>query len=196
MKEWKQIVAMIAIIVFVGRWFLHIFMFGNVLDDPEFDDALAWAEQVGIWGIELSREYPFSSVTRREAAQWYVSVAQEIWLVPEQDDDCTFTDIYHLEKAEQEIIHLSCLYWFFKGNDHVFLGEQYITKANSLVALMRWLYPWKDFDETDQYRDPYVTFAHDLGITRRPTGPYMMYLVTRYELLLQLYRIGKMKGQN
>jgi hypothetical protein len=36
------------------------------------------AEKTGIKGIEEIRSYPFSPVTRMEAAQWYVLLAQDI----------------------------------------------------------------------------------------------------------------------
>gem|GEM_PF-6746137 len=37
--------------------------------------------------------------------------------------------------------------------------------------------------------------AHAMKITKRESDPYMMYLITRYELLLQLYRAYEWKNQ-
>ena len=82
-----------------------------------------------------------------------------------------------------------CSHGYFQGSNGGFFPDAYLTKAGSLVALMRGLYPEVEFDaEADPYWTPYVTLAHELDITYRESGPYLMYLITRYELLLQLYR--------
>ena len=194
MQEWKKILALVSITVFAGGIFLHWVMFGKVLDDPEFDAALLRAEQTGITEIDLIREYPFSPVTRTEAAIWYVLLAQDIWLVPPDDEACEFQDIEQMTIQQQEMIHLSCLYKFFRGTNDHFYGNQYVTKATSLVALMRGLSPGRTFPEVDPYRTPYVNLAHAQGITKRPNGPYLMYLVSKYELLLQLRRVKQLKS--
>lgn len=89
-------------------------MFGKVIDDPEFDQALVRAEHVGIDGIEVIQEYPFTPITRREAAEWYVLLARDIELVPQQADDCLFDDIETFDLETKDRIELACLYIFFK----------------------------------------------------------------------------------
>ncbi|USN54305.1 MAG: hypothetical protein H6765_07175 [Candidatus Peribacteria bacterium] len=56
---------------------------------------------------------------------------------------------------------------------------------------MRGFYPGLEFEETDPYREPYVNFAHEVGITKQQSGPYLSYLITRYELVLELYRVAQ-----
>ena len=65
------------------------------------------------------------------------------------------------------MIQLACAYEFFKGTDNQFYGDQYVTKANSLVALMRGLYPGREFPLEQPYWTPYVNYAYELGITKR-----------------------------
>lgn len=190
MQEWKKIVAGVSVIVFGGRLFLHLVMFGPALQDPEFDQALIWAEQAQIPDLEKTQNYPFSSITRAEAAIWYVRLAQDISLIPQQST-CSFEDIDDLEGELQEQIILSCQYGFFKGTSDEFHPENYLEKGSSLVALIRGIRPGIDVPEVEPYRAPYVNMANEIGITQRASSPYMSYLVTRYELLLQLYRASQ-----
>jgi hypothetical protein len=194
MQEWRKIVAGISLLVMFGRGLIYRAGRGTKLQDPEFDQALLWAAETGIQDIEHIRSYPFQAITRAQAAQWYVLLAQDIGLVPSRTADiCTFDDIDQLDTSTQHILVLSCQYGFFKGTDGHFYPDLYVTKANSLVALMRGLYPAREFTDEEPYRTPYITLAHTQGITQRPSDPYMMYLVTKYELLLQLWRVHDLK---
>lgn len=194
MQEWKQVVAVISVIVLLASTVLYLVMFGPVLDDPEFAAALVRAEQVGMPDVELTREYPFSPITREDAVDRYIVTAQEMEMIVYGDNLCGFDDIDELEQRTKEQILLACRYRFFLGNEGSFVPEWYLTKASSLVALVRWMYPARAFVEIDPYRQPFVTTAYELGITKRPSSPYMMYLVTKYELLLQLYRAAHLKN--
>lgn len=168
-------------------------MFGPVLQDPEFDAALIWAEEIGIPDVESVREYPFSPIKRQDAIDRYIVTAQEMGMIVYSDHLCQFDDIDKLEQVKQNQIMLACRYRFFLGNDGKFVPEAYLTKAGSLVALIRGLYPARAFPEIDPYREPFVNNAFEQGITKRPSSPYLMYLVTKYELLLQLYRASQLK---
>ena len=194
MKEWKKVVALLSIAVFGGWVFFYWIGWGTKLEDPEFDAALIWAQETGIQDLELIRSYPFSPITRAEAAQRYVLLAQDIGLVPGwHQQDCVFRDLGDFVPAEREKLQLACLYEFFKGTKGNFYPYEHVTKANSLVGLMRGLSPARDFELTQPYRTPYVDLAYAQGITKRPSGPYLMYLVTKYELLLQLWRVRQTK---
>lgn len=191
MREWKKLLALVSVAVFVWWSLLTLVMYGDVLDDPEYEEALAWAIALDMPGIDQAQERPFFPVTREQAAQWYVKLAQYKERVPWYDEDCVFDDVWYVSWSMQEVIILSCHYDFFKWTEGKFYGNQYVTKANSLVALIRGLYPWMDFPLTDPYWEPYVNKAYDKRITKRKSNPYMMYLITHYELLLQLRRASK-----
>ena len=195
MQERKTWIARTGIIALLWWIFLPWFEYGVKLHDPEFDQALERAQSVGIENIDDIRKYPFSTITRTEAAQRYVALAHDIGLIPPSAQDCHFKDIHHLSEKQKSAIYLACAYEFFKWTNNAFHGDSYVTKANSLVALMRGLYPGKTFEQTQPYRTPYVNLAYQQGITKRPSGPYLFYLITKYETILQLRRIVKLRKQ-
>ena len=194
MQDRKKVVASISLVVFTGWIFFHWVGFGLEIDDPEFDQALVWAETTGVKETWLIQEYPFSPVTRAQAAVRYVLLAQDIWLVPDGDpNECVFADLEEFSAQEKDMIVLACLFEFFKWTDGNFYPYNYVTKANSLVALMRGLSPAREFPLEQPYRTPYVTLAYQEWITKRESWPYLMYLITKYELLLQLHRVHERK---
>lgn len=187
-NEAKRIIALVWIIVFLGRWIFHIVLFAPLLQDDEFESAMERWERIGIADIQDVRESPFAFITRADAARRYVAYAQTNNMPIYSDDICTFNDIEDLEEEQRQIVMLSCVYRFFWGSAWWYFPDSYLTKSGSLVALMKWLYPTRDRWETEPYREPFVTQAYDMGITKRQSDPYMMYLISKYELLLQLYR--------
>ncbi len=188
MQEWKKVVSVISVIVLLASMVLYLVMFGPVLDDPEFDAALVRAEEVGMPDLEMTKNYPFSPITRADAVSWFIVTAQEMEMIVYSDNLCDFDDIDELDEHTKNQILLACRYRFFLGNEGSFVPDGYLTKAGSLVALIRGMYPARAFPEIDPYREPFVNTAYGLGITKRPSSPYLMYLVTKYELLLELYR--------
>jgi len=155
---------------------------------------MKWAESIGI-SPESIQEKPFGFITRVDSAKWYVAFAQSSDMLLYTDDICRFNDIDQLEKEDFDIVMLSCMYRFFRWSQWGYYPDSYLTKAGSLVALMKWFFPTKDFETTEPYREPFVNKAHAMKITKRESDPYMMYLITRYELLLQLYRAYEWKNQ-
>lgn len=192
MKSWKKLVSLIAIWCLLWGIFLLWIMFGPVLDDQEFDDALARAESVDLYGVETIRDYPFSTITRAEATTWYVTFGQQTGLMPVRSS-CNFTDIDAIDSELQEAIGLSCQYGFFGWSKGTFEPNAYMTKGMSLVALMRGVQPGREFPQVEEYRMPYMEEAHRLGITKREPWPYVNYLITRYEMLLQMWRAWQIK---
>jgi len=167
-------------------------MFGPVLQDEEFDAAVQRAESIDLYGIETVKDYPFSTITRAEATSWYVSFGQQTWLLPVRSS-CAFKDIENVDDELKHSILLACQYWFFWWSAGTFEPDAYMTKWMSLVALMRGVQPWKEFEQVEEYWIPYMQEAHVLGITKREPWPYVNYLITRYELLLQIWRARQIK---
>lgn len=183
----KRIIGIISIGVFVLRWLSHLLIFWPLLQDDEFEQALDWAQ--GVWiDAEQIRDAPFRFVTRAQAAYRYVAFAQSSDMVLYSDDICQFNDIRWYTWTDLDMIQLACGYRFFRWSQWSYAPDSYLTKAGSLVALMKWFYPTRDFEIIEPYREPFVKQAKNLGITKRDSNPYMMYLVPKYELILQLYR--------
>lgn len=190
MWSFKHIVAVVSIGVVASWLLLPLVSYGPLLEDSEFDEALVRAESVQLPNIEEIRDYPFSTITRREAAVRYVKFAQDVGIVPVLNT-CVFEDLNEVRSEEERMILLSCQYWFFQGVQGKFYPDRFLTKSASLVGLIRGMFPGKQFVDVIPYRDPYVSLANELGITSRESGPYLEYLITKYELLLQLRRATK-----
>lgn len=192
MKSRKKLVALLSVVVFVsGLWLLWI-MYGPVLQDEEYNQALLWAESIQMPGVDLAKNYPFSTITRAQAVGQYIKLAQSIELLPVRSS-CEFYDIGNQSKEIQHDIILACQYGFFWWSNWSFEPNSYLTKGTSLVALMRGILPGKEFAEEKEYWLPYIEVWNEMGITKRKPGPYVNYLITRYELLLQLYRAYQKK---
>ena len=192
-NEAKRLIALCSVLVILGWSFLTIVWYAPLFQDSEFDEALLWAQDIGLWSADSIKESPFWYITRAEAAQWYVAFAQSSDMLLYSDDICRFNDIEHLKWDTLDMVMLSCMYRFFWWSQWWYAPDSYLTKAGSLVALMKWFFPTKDIEEREPYREPFVQEAYSMGITKRESDPYMMYLVTKYELLLQLYRAWKWK---
>lgn len=190
----KRVVGGTSVLMFVWLIVLPYIQFWPVLQDEEFDGALLRAESVGIENIEWIQEYPFAPVARKEAAHWYVRFAQDASLLPVLNT-CVFEDISSYPSADQETFELSCRYGFFQWVQWSFFPEQRLTKWASITALVRWMMPGRRFDVVQPYREPYVNQAFTMWLTIRPSTPYLEYAITRYELLLQLYRAAQIYHQ-
>lgn len=166
---------------------LPLIQYGPVLDDPEFDAAKTWATQVWFENIQRVEDYPFSVITRLEAVQRYLQLMDLLDKEPLRET-CSFTDIDELAAEMQEQIIRSCRLNVFLWDGGAFNPDRYMTKATALVALMRSLRPDVEYPMESMYRTPYATDAYELGISKRPSSEYLEYPITRYELLLLLYR--------
>ena len=193
--EAKRIIALVGLVVFLWFSVFHLISFAPLLQDDEFDQALERAEQIWIKDVETIREAPFRFLTRKEAVHRYVAMAQSADMILYSDDVCQFNDIADVDKNDRDMIMLACGYRFFWWAKWWFHPDEYVTKAMSLVALMKWFYPKRSFEETEPYRDPFVNQAYDMWITKRKSNPYMMYLISKYELLLELHRAYKWKTE-
>lgn len=202
MPEWKELLAGIAVCMLIAWILLPRVAYGPLLDDPEFDAALWRAQEGSMPHADYLRSYPFTVLQRHEAAAMYVWRAEQVGIVSEhmsvdavdpvdtQDATiCQFTDLESESQVyEMDVLIAACQYGFLRGSHGRFHPFQYLSKAESLVALMRVARPEILFEETDPYWDSYVEEAYREGITIRPTSPYLMYLISWYEFVLQLYR--------
>lgn len=115
MQEWKQVISFIAIAVFLGRGLLPLVQYGKILDDKEFEDALQRAQEQQFPQIEETKNYPFTTMTRREAAARYAYFG-DISKTPIQQEPsaCEFSDIQEVSDIEKQHILKVCQYGFLK----------------------------------------------------------------------------------
>lgn len=194
MKHWKELLVAICIVMILGRTILPLIQYGPVLDDTEFDQAKLRASTNWFENMQQVEDYPFSVMTRGDAVQWYLRVMDILEKQPLRET-CTFTDIQDVEESLQDDIIRSCTLNIFLGDGGAFNPDRYMTKATALVALMRSLRPELEYPMQELYRTPYANDAYTLGISQRPSNEYLEYPVTRYELLLLLYR-GRKISEN
>lgn len=188
MRSRRQFIALLATII-IWLWpLVRRATYGQLFHDTEFDTALIWAEQAWFDDIALTKDYPFSMITRAQATQRYVALAQELELVPMQWLVCSFPDVADYPTKQKQLIELVCGYGFFQGHEWLYYPEEYISKANAVTALIRGLYPGVEFTRTTPYREPYMQQARQLWLTKQASSPYLNYLITRYELILLLHR--------
>ena len=69
-----------------------------------------------------------------------------------------------------------------------FVPTDPMTKASTTVVTARIISPDKQFPDVKEFWNPYLEEAVRLGILQQPEHPYLMYPISRYELLLMLYR--------
>ena len=183
----KQVLVWICIGMLLGWIVLPLVQYWPVLEDEEFEAAKAWAVSVWFDKIEQVEDYPFGVIRRADAVQWYLRVMDQLEKQPLRET-CSFTDIKGLNQSLQDDIIRSCTLNVFLWDGGAFNPDRYMTKATALVALMRSLRPEIEHPMQELYRTPYVTDAYTLWITKRPSNEYLEYPITRYELLLLLYR--------
>ncbi len=138
-------------------------------------------------------------IKRSEAATWFVETAkilQQSCFQGQQDiPACQIKDIATLSQEQQSIIKQACACNYLKGNNGSFEPDSYLSKASAIVALLRGRLGESQFQmQTGQkYRDPYVSYAYQAGITKSSQIEYLQYLVTNYELVMMLWRAREIK---
>lgn len=197
MPERKQLTVWILIFLLIAQWLLPLAQFWPTLTDPEWEQAYTRADNQNIPEKEETKKYPFSTVTRMQAARRFVRFANLHWFkYTKQPIDCQFTDLPKLSLEDQKIVTESCLLGFFKGFMGEFVPNDPMTKASTTVVVARILSPDKTFPDVKEFRNPYLEEGVRLGILKKPEHPYLMYPISRYELLLMLRRTHQVMKKN
>lgn len=187
MPERKQFIATILICMIIARWFLPWIQYWPVLQDPEYDQAILRATQYQHPYREDIQNYPFQWVQRDEWAIWFAWYAT-LNNFPHRVENCLFTDIDDLSEAMQFAILQWCRYGYFRWFQWWFVPQDPLSKAAAIVVVTRMLFPTRSFPDVEEFRVPYMEQAVQVNVLRQPDHPYLMYPVSRYELLLMLYR--------
>lgn len=115
MPERKEFLVGISICCLLGWSMLPLIQYGPLLQDPEFDHALTWAENKQFGDIADAKNYPFSSMTRAQSAPRFSRFAETLGLqFIKTEQACMFSDIYTLDIEVQKAIVDGCRYGFFQ----------------------------------------------------------------------------------
>lgn len=192
-NEAKIVIVVASILMLIWSMSVYFLPFVSFLVDDEFQDAVARAAQIWI-ETETINNRPFGHITRAQATDRYNKTAEYRNMPIYSDDICVFNDIDDIDQNILTNIMLACQYRFFWGSQWAFAPDAYLTKSSSLVAITKGMYPREEFVGMLPYREPFVERAYDNGITKYHSTEYLERLITKYELLLELYRLGKIEG--
>lgn len=163
--------------------------------DVEFKEALSWMYLNGLTSFGDPSSYrPFDKITRQEAAKVIWRFAKKI-LEKEQSSgvnlqDCLFSDSVNFSPYLAEDIYQSCTLGIFKWDSNRFYPLSPLTKAQTLVVLVRMFDDRSYSEETTPRFKNYYERAYHLGLVQDRNLANFERAVTRYEIALMVYRFN------
>lgn len=164
----------------------------GVPEDPELIEALAWMYTNSITSLGTPSTYrPFDKITREESTKIIGRFAKNILNKqpnPNLTTTCIFLDSWMIAQNLLMDVTDSCKMWLFRWWNGWFYPKGGLTKAQSIVVLIR-LFDNKIYTETSDPRfKTYYDRAYELGITKDRDLTNFNRDVTRYEIALMIYR--------
>ncbi len=159
--------------------------------DAEFLQALQFGFESWITKFKTIDEFkPYDNVTREQAAKMIGQFALEI-MNKKLDETklCNFIDINNADYSLVPHIIKSCKLTILKwGADGYFLPLENLSKAQAITVIIRLFNNWlMDEWTTPRYRN-YFEKAKELWLTKETQIESLERSLTRYELILLLYR--------
>lgn len=167
----------------------------GIPEDPELVEALARMYTNNITSLGTSSTYrPFDKITREESTKILWRFAKNILKTPFKteitDEFCVFQDSGMIAKDFANDVKEACKLGLFRGGNGWFYPKWWLTKAQSLVVLIR-LFDDKVLSEnSDPWFKNYYDRAYELGITKDRDLTNFNREVTRYEIALMIYRFN------
>jgi len=167
-----------------------------VVNDPEFDAALAWGYEMGLTSFNTQAAFmPMNTLTREQGARFLSQFGTEVLgIEADQSAACNFTDLMSADRTLQEYVIASCQQELLRGSNGMFMPKATMTKAQFVVALVRGLDGMMEESTTPWFKN-YCEWAQESGITRETDCAALDKPITRYEAMLMLYR-GAMDGSD
>ncbi len=154
--------------------------------------AVAYLNSVGITKYsDVSSFRPNDSITRQEAAKFYVEYAKAILKkVPDTSKKCNFTDESDMDSSLQSYVVESCQLGIFKGYpDGSFKPTSNILKWQAIALVLR---PsiWTMEENVSPWYLNYYLKAMELWLTNEQLIA-MEWAATRWEIALMIYNYSK-----
>lgn len=165
----------------------------GVPEDPELIEALAWMYTNSITSLWTPSTYrPFDKITREESTKIIGRFAKNILnkqpLVVNNAGFCSFADSGMIALNLLTDVIDACKMGLFRWWNGGFYPKGWLTKAQSIVVLIR-LFDNKIYSEqVDPWFKSYYDRAYELGITKDRDLTNFNRDVTRYEIALMIYR--------
>ena len=163
------------------------------LNDAEFTSALSWAYENGLTKYNTEAGFnPYANLTREQFAKFISSFAvTNLCLDVDADASCDFSDI-PADASLEDYVVLSCQLGLVKGSAGKYMPTNNVTKAEVLAVIVRGMAAAAGEDAPSEDVNPrwanYFTEAKDAGLTKETDVNALSKSVTRYEVLLMLYR--------
>ena len=165
------------------------------LNDAEFTSALSWAYENGLTKFNTEDAFnPYSNITREQASKFFASYTVTNLCDVEAMDDaaCDFSDINSGDYSLKEYVLLACELGLVKGTGGKFLPTNNLTRAEAFTILSRAMSANAGEDAPSEDVAPWYAnhfkAMQSAGITKETDVTAQERPITRYELLLVLYR--------
>ncbi|MDP2670536.1 MAG: S-layer homology domain-containing protein [bacterium] len=166
---------------------------GETLNDPEFNSALSWAYENGLTKYNTVDSFmPFANLTREQFAKFAASFAvTNVCLEADTSAACGFSDV-PADPTLGDYVTLACQMGLVKGSNGKYMPTANVSKAEVLTVMSRALAAAAGEDAPSEDVTPRWSFhysaMYSAGITKEIDVNALDRPVTRYEVLLMLYR--------
>ncbi len=165
------------------------------LNDAEFTSALSWAYENGLTKYNSEDAFmPYANITREQATKFFASytVTNLCEVTSSESEACDFSDINSGDYSLKEYIMLSCELGLVRGTGGKFMPTNQLTRAEAFTILSRAMSANAGEDAPAEDGTPWYAghfkAMQDAEITKETDVEAQTRPITRYELLLALYR--------
>lgn len=181
-------------------WFQSVFATADVwvlLTDnesefgAEFIEALRFSYDNGLTKFKTVETFrPYEELTREQASKILGVFAQQVMeYTTTSPRNCDFNDVDQADPSLLIHIQASCKLWIFKGTPGGnFFPSQALTKAEAIAVIIRMFNRWSLDESTDPRYMNYYLEARELELTKEKNISSLDRPLTRYEMILLLYR--------
>jgi hypothetical protein len=165
------------------------------INDAEFTAALSWAYENGLTKYNTEDAFmPYANITREQAAKFMASytVTNLCDVEAEENEACSFSDINSGDYTLRDYVLLACELGLVRGTGGKFLPTNNLTRAEAFTILSRAMSANASEDAPAEDTTPWYLghfqAMQTAGITKETDVSAQERSITRYELLLVLYR--------
>jgi hypothetical protein len=165
------------------------------INDAEFTSALSWAYENGLTKYNTENAFmPYSNITRDQAAKFFASytVTNLCDVEASTNEACNFSDINAGDYSLKEYVLLACELGLVRGTGGKFLPTNNLTRAEAFTILSRAMSAnageEAPAEDTTPWYANHFKAMQSAGITKETDVDAQVRAITRYELLLVLYR--------
>jgi S-layer homology domain len=159
--------------------------------DAEFIQALQFWFEKWITKFKTIEDFkPYDKVTREQSSKMIGQFATEIFKkIPDESKSCMFADIKSADYSLAPHIIQACKLGIMKGgSDGYFLPTQNLSKAQAIAVIIRLFNNGLLDESTTPWYRGYYEKAKELWLTKESNIEALDRPLTRYELVLLLYR--------